>query len=109
MAHIYALAGVAGINYAVKKVYDYGVDGQFNTVVSRGSRRVDTGSPLDFQAKATINWKLVDGKVVYDLDAKTYNDLTQRTPAESTMILILLCLPKSKGDWHSTNYEETVM
>lgn len=108
-AHIYALAGVAGVNYSVKKTYDYGVDGQFTAVVSRGTRRVDTGFPLDFQAKATINWKLADGKIVYDLEAKTYNDLAQRTPAETTMILILLCLPESRSDWHRASCDETVM
>lgn len=109
MAHIYALAGVAGVNYGIKKIYDYGVDGQFTSVVNRGSRRVDTGFPLDFQAKATINWELIDGNIVYDLEAKTYNDLAGRTPAESTMVLILLCLPKSQNNWHTASYEETVM
>ena len=108
-AHIYALAGVAGVNYSVKKTYDYGVDGQFSPVVNRGSRRVDTGFPLDFQAKATIDWELVNGQIVYDLEAKTYNDFAQRTPAESTMILILLCLPKDRTEWHGASLDETVM
>ena len=109
MAHIYALAGVAGVNYSVKKVYDYGVDGQFSAVVNRGNRRIDTGFPLDFQAKATVDWELVDGQIVYDLEAKTYNDLALRTPAESTMILILLCLPKNRSDWHGATCQETIM
>jgi hypothetical protein len=109
LAHIYALAGVAGVNYAVKKIYDYGVDGQFSAVVSRGNRRIDSGFPLDFQAKATVNWELVNNEIVYDLEAKTYNDLSMRTPAESTMILILLCLPKVRGDWHGTSYDETIL
>lgn len=108
-AHIYALAGIAGVNYSVKKTYDYGVDGQFSAVVSRGIRRIDTGFPLDFQAKATVNWELVDGSIVYDLEAKTYNDLVDRTPAETTIILILLCLPKERAQWHDTNCEETII
>jgi hypothetical protein len=109
IAHIYALAGVAGVNYAVKKAYDYGVDGQFTSVVARGNRLIDTGFPLDFQAKATVDWNLEDDKIVYDLEAKTYNDIAQRTEAESTMILILLCLPKSRDDWHATSCNETIM
>jgi Domain of unknown function (DUF4365) len=108
-AHIYALAGIAGVNYAADKTYDYGVDGQFSPVVNRGGRRVDTGFPLDFQAKATINWELVDDRIVYDLEAKTYNDFAQRTAAESTMILILLCLPKNRNDWYGTNCDETIL
>jgi hypothetical protein len=108
-AHIYALAGVAGVNYSVKKAYDYGVDGQFTPIAIRGNRRVDTGFPLDFQAKATVDWQLIDDKIVYDLEAKTYNDLAQRTPAETTMILILLCLPAGRDEWHQTSCDETVL
>ena len=109
IAHIYALAGVAGVNYGIKKVYDYGVDGQFCEVVLRGNRRIDSGFPLDFQAKATVNWELEDDHIVYDLEAQTYNDLVSRTAAESTMILILLCLPPHRSDWHGTTYDETIL
>ena len=37
---------------------------------------------------------------MYDLEAKTYNDIVSRTPAEATLILILLCLPTDQVDWH---------
>ncbi len=107
-AHIYALAGVAGVNHSVNR-YDYGVDGTFIPVARRGNRLIDTGFPLDFQAKATINWSLSDGQIVYDLEAKTYNDLATRTAAESSMILILLCLPKDREDWHATTCDSTIM
>lgn len=30
LAHIYAVAGMAGVNFSVKYIYDYGVDGQFS-------------------------------------------------------------------------------
>lgn len=109
LAHIYAVAGVAGVNFAVKNVYDYGVDGQFSAVVSRNGRLVNSGYPLDFQAKATTNWELVDQGIVYDLEAKTYNDIVSRTASETTLVLILLCLPKSQNDWHGTSYEETIL
>mgnify|MGYP005821389005 CR=1 FL=1 len=109
LAHIYALAGVAGVNYGIRKVYDYGVDGQFNTVVSRGNRKVDSGFPLDFQAKATVDWELSDGHIVYDLEAKTYNDMVERSEAETTLMLILLCLPRNRAAWHGTSTQETIM
>jgi Domain of unknown function (DUF4365) len=109
LAHIYAVAGIAGVNYAIKKIYDYGVDGQFSAVVRRGDRLVDSGYPLDFQAKATINWTLTDQHIVYDLEAKTYNDIVSRTPSETTLLLILLCLPKVQTDWHGTSCEETIL
>ena len=100
VAHIYALAGMAGLNYAIRYIFDYGVDGQFSPVTIRDGRRVNSGFPLDFQAKATINWELRNGCIVYDLEAKTYNDIVSRTEAETTLILILLCLPKEQVNWH---------
>ena len=109
LAHIYALAGVAGVNYGIRKVYDYGVDGQFNTVIARGTRRIDSGFPLDFQAKATVDWELTDGYIVYDLESKTYNDMVERSDAETTLMLILLCLPETRAQWHGTTPQETIM
>jgi hypothetical protein len=108
-AHIQALAGMAGVIYEPTASYDYGVDGRFQPVVMRGNRHVSSGHPLDFQAKASINWELANQVVVYDLEAKTYNDMTSRSPSETTLILILLCLPKNESDWHvSTNSETTL-
>lgn len=110
MAHIYAVAGMAGINHAVKHVYDYGVDGQFAAVTARpNGRLVTSGYPLDFQAKATINWELVEGHIVYDLEAKTYDDMVGRDVSETTLMLILLCLPRSKAEWHEATTGATTI
>ena|SRR5947209_6829729 len=86
LSHIYALAGMAGINYAIRKVYDYGVDGQFNTVKGRTGRKVDSGVPLNFQAKTTIDWELRNGQIVYDL----------------------LCLPRDQVNWHLIEAQATI-
>jgi hypothetical protein len=107
-AHIYALAGIAGVNYSIDK-YDYGIDGHFVTVVRRGSRLVDSGFALDFQAKATVDWELVGSNIVYDLEAKTYNDFVTRSADATTMILILLCLPRDRNGWHQTSCDETIL
>jgi hypothetical protein len=102
-AHVQAVAGMAGVIYQPRDSYDYGVDGQFHPVIMRGNRPITSGHPLDFQAKSTVNWELVDGKIVYDLEAKTYNDIVSRTASETTLILILLCLPKDQAEWHATS------
>jgi hypothetical protein len=109
LAHIYALAGMAGVNHDLRSVHDYGVDGQFDPVVVRGNRRVVSGHPLAFQAKSTINWELVGGEIVYDLEAKTYDDIVSRTLSEVTMLLILLCLPKDGSKWHEPTLSETTL
>ncbi len=108
MSHIYALAGMAGVNYTVDR-HDYGVDGHFIPVTIRGNRRINSGFSLDFQAKATIDWEQKNGCIVYDLEAKTYNDIVSRTPAETTLILILLCLPKDQVEWHVAEEAATTM
>lgn len=76
-AYVRAIAGRAGLNLAIRE-YDYGVDGSFDEVVIRQNCRVESGFSLSFQLKASIQWQLDDTQVVYDLDAKTYNDLIQR-------------------------------
>ena len=98
------------MGYAVQPVYDYGVDGQFSTVKRRpNGRRVASGYPLDFQAKATTDWNLIDGHIVYDLEAKTYDDMVGRDASETTLMLILLCLPKSQAEWHEATAEATTL
>jgi hypothetical protein len=109
LSHIYALAGVAGLNYAIRYVFDYGVDGQFSPVTVRGNRRVNSGYPLDFQAKASFDWELRNGQIVYDLEAKTYNDIVSRPPSETTLILILLCLPRDQAAWHMAEEGQTTL
>lgn len=108
-AHVYAICASAGVLLGTAHVHDYGVDGVFNTVIHRGCRRVVSGFPLDFQAKSTVNWEVVDDHVVYDLESKTYNDIVSRSEAETTLILVLLCLPKDSSDWHSVTSACTIM
>lgn len=109
IAHIYAVAGMAGVGLGLRNVNDYGVDGQFDPVVIRGTRRVISGFPLPFQAKSTVDWEIKDGHVVYDLESKTYNDIVSRTEAEATLLLVLLCLPKIATDWHSVTSDATTL
>lgn len=99
---------MAGVNYKVDRI-DYGVDGQFTPVAVRNNRRVNSGYPLDFQAKATVDWEQNNGNIVYDLEAKTYNDIVSRTPAETTLILILLCLPRDQAAWHVAESAATTL
>ncbi|MCW2395305.1 MULTISPECIES: DUF4365 domain-containing protein [unclassified Sphingobium] len=108
-AHIYAVAGMAGVCLGLRNVNDYGVDGQFDPVITRGSRRIISGIPLPFQAKSTINWEVKDGHVIYDLESKTYNDIVSRTDAEATLLLVLLCLPKEAATWHGITAYATTM
>ena len=116
MAHIYALAGSAGLNYDIDRIYDYGVDGTFRHVrllsdpaKPSGFRRIESGYALDFQAKASTKWELRDGHIVYEVEGKTYNDIVSRDQEATTLILVLLCLPKDDVEWHKTEADVTTL
>jgi hypothetical protein len=110
IAHICAVAGMAGLDYEIGDAFDYGVDGHFYEIARRsGGRRAASGYALDFQAKATVNWELSEAHIVYDLEAKTYDDIVSREPSATTLLLVLLCLPKSQPEWHEATVSATVI
>lgn len=99
-AHVRAIAGRAGLNSAIRE-YDYGVDGTFDEVVVRQSRRVESGFSLSFQLKASTQWQFDSNYIIYDLEVKTYNDLILRRNMRAAIpcILILLALPSDSTQW----------
>ena len=65
---------------------------------------------FDIQVKS-VRQHLVnerDGKVVYDLDADTYNHLVKQD-GRSPLILVLVVLRGQPSDWVNITNEETVM
>jgi hypothetical protein len=110
-AHIEAIAAKVGVKVEYRSATDYGVDGTFHPIQVLDKRRIESGYPLDFQAKATINWELDDTHVVYDMEVKTFNDLIERSerPASTPLILILLLLPKNESDWVQLTEAETLL
>lgn len=98
-ACIQAIAARAGFSLS-KPESDYGVDGTFNEVTIRHGRRFQAGFCLHFQLKASTQWQQVRDDIVYDLEAKTYNDLiAMQTNSAIPCILILLTLPKEQERW----------
>lgn len=109
LAYVHAVTGRAGVNLFVGGRHDYGVDGTFKPVVNVNGRRVESGHPVDFQLKASINWRHDGDAVVYDLEAKTYNDMVGRLPTAIPLILLLLCLPKDGEIWLEGTESELVL
>lgn len=109
-AYVQAIASRAGINTG-RQEYDYGVDGTFNRIQIIRRRRVASGFPIDFQLKASIKWRLEDIHVVFDLEAKTYNDLVRRSSDRraAPLILILFCLPDRQEQWLETDEEQLIL
>jgi hypothetical protein len=73
LVHIQAITAQAGMSISYCNV-DFGVDGTFRPVITRGSRRSTAGIALDFQVNASINCIVELERIVYDLEVKTYND-----------------------------------
>lgn len=107
-AHIQAVAAMAGVILTTYG-HDYGVDGEFKPVIVRDGRRIGSGFGIEYQAKATVKWELKDGLIIYDLEAKNFNDLVTREAADTTLMLILLCLPRNENNWHEVTATSTSM
>lgn len=107
VAAVRALAHASGLNLKEYN-YDYGLDGTFSGVKRRGKRLVSNGFSLDFQLKASINVKLEDEFVKYNLEAKTYNDLVD-TEIGTPRILILYKLPSDRNEWLKINDEHILL
>lgn len=110
-AYIHAVTAHAGLIFETA-VTDYGVDGSIRVVqVREGRRLLVCGHSLDVQLKATTNWIFENDEVVYDVEAKTYNDLVDRfnEPRGTPMVLILMCLPKNEIDWLSITTDQLIL
>ena len=109
-AYVHAVAAHAGLIFEPVTT-DYGVDGSIRVVQKREGRRLLCGHSLDVQLKATTNWVFEDDEVVYDVEAKTYNDLVDRfnEPRGTPMVLILMCLPKDEVEWLSITTEQLIL
>ena len=107
---MHAVAAHAGLIFEPTTT-DYGVDGSIRAVQRINGRRLVCGHSLDVQLKATTDWTIENDEVVYDVEAKTYNDLVARfnEPRGTPMVLILMCLPKDEFGWLSITMEQLVL
>lgn len=98
-ACVQAIAATAGLNLS-KPELDYGVDGTFNEVSIINRRRCQSGFLLNYQLKASTSWQQSGDQIIYDLEAKTYNDLLQmQVDVAVPCVLILLTLLKEPQQW----------
>lgn len=100
-SYVIAVASAARQNLWLGGEFDYGVDGIFKLVEPRGKRLRETGFAIDFQAKTTVKWSIGSGQVIYDLEAKAFNDLAERAgqTASTPFFLVLMCLPADEKTW----------
>ena len=110
-AYVHVVAAHAGLIFETAST-DYGVDGSIRVVQRREGRKLlFCGHSLDVQLKATTDWIFDNDEVLYDVEAKTYNDIVDRfnEPRGTPMVHILMCLPKNEVDWLSITTEQLIL
>jgi hypothetical protein len=111
-AFVKAIAADAGFILREYEL-DYGLDGKFSEVeyniYDEGHKRFcETGFGIDFQLKATTDIEHKNEHIIYDLEAKNYNDLV-KTNVGTPRILILYLMPKERNEWLKVNSSSTTM
>lgn len=109
-AYVTAVVGRARHKVNWNSEFDYGVDGYVRIIEKRGIRHYETGLGFDFQSKTTTDWKLENGKIVYDLEADAFNDLVSRAGKGGLpFLLVLLCIPHDDTVWLDVSPDRLVI
>ena len=109
-AYVYAVASRAGVNIA-GSFKDYGVDGTFRRIYTFPDKtRTETGFPLDFQLKASINCTVGETHIAYRMKAAAYNKLVwRRINGTAPIVLILMVLPRDLGEWIAHSEDQLLL
>lgn len=107
----YVSAVVARSGFVPNSVqHDFGVDLSVRRIGSFGARRIDLGTFLDLQLKASVNWSLTEQHLAFDLEADAYNRLIiRREQAATPCALVVCCLPKDESAWLNVQEDELVL
>ena len=90
--------------------HDFGVDLSVRRIGVFGSRRIDLGTFLDLQLKASVSWSLTDKHLAFDLEADAYNRLIlRRENAATPCALVVCCLPTDDSAWLNVHEDELVL
>lgn len=110
-AYINAVVAHAGHIFQPASELDYGVDGCVKQIKIFNNRRCESGYSFDVQLKATTAWEIDNDYIVYDLEAKTYNDLAHRflEPRATEIVLAVLCLPENEAEWLEISQNKLVL
>ena len=111
-AHVCAIASEAGVNLAFsREKFDYGIDGHFAIIHSDVDGKLSQGgAKVEFQLKASFSRVSVKKDYVsYKMEVDAYNKLVNRACDGVPVMLILLVLPKEKGEWLSLSENEMTL
>ena len=98
MAYARAVIFGAGFRLSRPEIDDHGIDGTISDPGRRGVNRVD------FQIKATTQYRIANGVVAYDLRVEDYNRLIIED--DVPRILILYIMPEDASMWLAQSDDE---
>ncbi len=109
--YIELVAAFNGFNTSVPEK-DYGEDLHIIEVEYNENRKrlINSGRILKFQLKATTENSISydNNFLKYDLEAKNYNDLIERSKDCHPLLLILFVLPTEKKEWLNISDKELI-
>jgi len=111
-AYVQAVGAKAQVLVSINdRSHDYGMDGSFHDVSILNGKRVESGTKIDFQLKATSIDVVRDEHVQFSVDADLMNLLASRakTPYSTRAILIVLCLPAQSEEWLELSEKELIL
>ena len=97
LAYTRAVIYRAGFGLSRLEVDDHGIDGTIRSY----DRRVNQ---VDFQLKATTDYRIGNGAISYDLRVSNYNRLIAED--DLPYVLILFIMPRDDGRWLRQSDEE---
>jgi Domain of unknown function (DUF4365) len=107
-AYVQAVAAKAGAAIAVTR--DYGVDGTLKHIVKTDEDGyVESGYPVDFQLKGTMQSTESGGLIKFDLKARNYNLLVSRPETATPYYLFLVCFKGQSDNWMSVDPEKLIV
>ena len=115
---MHALASAARVLLNVGDVFDYGLDGSFDTIdvleskdSRNGIRRLfrPARAPRSFQLKSSTKWRDDGDDVLWSIAGQDYDKLVSAGTAVVPVYLILLCLPKEEAAWTSFSEAELLL
>lgn len=109
IAYVSAIVASAGA-IAQSINMDFGVDLSIRRIGEYDGKRIDMGTVVDLQLKATINWDIDNDEVIYDIDAEAYNRIVlRRQNAITPCVLLLCCLPKKNTNWVNADENRLIL
>ncbi|MBK5962285.1 hypothetical protein CCR97_29450 [Rhodoplanes elegans] len=113
-AYLQAVAAGAGAVISAPR-RDYGIDGTLTSIVrvprrsAPGYKFIPTGAAVDYQLRTTAIAVVDEDGFAFDIDARTYDLIVERTHAAARLYLIVVCFGADAGRWMALDRQRLIL